>query len=70
MLLKNFIIELDLMNGSVGVVKKIVYKNKNRPKNKDNPLPAYVIVEFINANLPNDKKHFLCTQTMGFLFLL
>ena len=29
MLLKNYIVELNLMNGSVGIIKKIVYENKN-----------------------------------------
>ena len=32
--------------------------SRNGPKNKDNPLPAYVIVEFKHVNIPNKKKPF------------
>ena len=58
MLLKNYIVELNLMNGSVGIIKKIVYENKNGPKYKKYPLPACVIVEFKNVCLSEEKKAF------------
>ncbi len=45
MLLRNFIVEYKLMNGSIGIVKEIVYENKEGPADRNN-LPAYVIVEF------------------------
>ena len=58
MLLKNFIVELNLMNGSVGIVRKIVYKDKTGPYNSNNNLPEYVIVEFKNVNIPENNKPF------------
>ena len=45
MLLKNFVVELNIMNGSVGTVTDIVYKEKEGPREKNN-LPPYVVVDF------------------------
>ena len=45
MLIKNYIVEWKVMNGSVGTVVDIVYKNSNGPM-KENALPEYVIVDF------------------------
>lgn len=58
MLLKNFVVELNVMNGSVGIVRKIVYKNKEGPNSSRQSLPSYVIVEFRNASIPPNKKAF------------
>ena len=58
MLLRNFVVELNLMNGAVGVVRKIVYKEVDGPHSVNNPHPAYVIVEFRNVDIPEDKKSF------------
>ena len=45
MLSRNFIVEYKLMNGSIVIVKEIVYENKEGPADRDS-LPAYVIVQF------------------------
>ena len=52
MLLKNYIVELGLMNGSVGTVVDIVYEEAEGPRNQEN-LPAYVIVDFPKCLFPN-----------------
>ena len=46
MLMRNFVVEYKLMNGSIGIVKEIVYENKEGTADKDS-LPAYVIIEFL-----------------------
>ena len=38
LILKNFIVELNLMNGSVGTIKEIVYETIDGP-DKENALP-------------------------------
>ena len=43
MLLKNFIVELNIMNGSIVSIKDIVYETRDGP-DKENALPAYIIV--------------------------
>jgi hypothetical protein len=53
MLLRNFVVEYKLMNGSVGTIREIVYKSNNGPDN-DNELPSYVIVEFPNSTIPEE----------------
>ena len=58
MLLKNFVVELNLMNGAVGVVRKIVYKETAGPHDNTKPHPAYIIVEFRNVVIPEEKKAF------------
>ena len=55
MLLKNFVVEINLMNGAVGVVRKIVYKETAGPHDNTKPHPAYIIVEFRNVVIPEDK---------------
>lgn len=52
MLLRNFIVEHKLMNGSVGTVKRICYKNPEGPANPDKT--DYVIVEFPNSTIPEE----------------
>ena len=54
MLLVNVLPEQNLMNGSIGIVKAIVYKDKHGP---EGPLgskvqPAYAIVDFPSCEIP------------------
>ena len=58
MLLCNFIMELKLMNGSVGVVKEIVYRSPEGPRGPNGPKthPAYVIVDFPDFVIPEEQK--------------
>ena len=58
MLLKNFIPELKIMKGSIGIVHKIVYKHKQGPKYSDNELPSYVICNFTHSCISDNKKCF------------
>ena len=51
MLLKNYIVELGIMNGAVGTVVDIVYEEAEGPRNQNN-LPAYVIVDFPKCMFP------------------
>ena len=55
MLLKNFIVELNLMNGAVGTVKDIVYKEEEGPNNINN-IPAYIIVDFPKCLITDENK--------------
>ena len=55
MLLINVVPEQKLMNGSIGIVKAFVYKDKHGPEG--GPLgskvqPAYVIVDFPSCEIP------------------
>ena len=58
MLLKNFVVEHHLMNGSIGIVREIAYKDAIGPANSSD-LPAYVVVEFPNSIMPDTEKQFL-----------
>ena len=51
MLLVNFVVEVGLFNGSVGIIVKIVYKNSQGPREKG-AQPAYVVVNFPNSTIP------------------
>jgi len=51
MLLMNYIVELGLFNGSVGVIVKIVYKNREGPRERG-AQPAYVVVAFPGSRIP------------------
>ena len=55
MLLKNYIPDVFIVNGSIGIVKKIVYKSKEGPRNRNN-LPAYVLVDFPATKIPRNDK--------------
>ena len=55
MLIKNYIVEWKVMNGSVGTVIDIVYKDSNGPM-KENTLPEYVIVDFPYSCIPSEHK--------------
>ena len=59
MLLQNFIVEYKLTNGSVKIVRHIIYKESlgsKDPINPINPQPAYVIVEFTKSIIPKNDK--------------
>ena len=58
MLLRNFVVELNIMNGAVGIVRKIVYKEVAGPHDDMKPHPAYIIVQFKNVTIPEEKKAF------------
>jgi len=66
MLLKNFVVELGLMNGAVGTVKHLCYMHANGPHpnqdeydhgDYDNQL-QYAIVEFPDCQIPENSKFF------------
>ena len=50
MLLINFIVELKIMNGSIGEVKEIVYKTSDGLADV-NALPSCLIIKFPNSKL-------------------
>ncbi len=52
MLLHNFLVELGLMNGSVGYLKYIVYEDSAGPRADGNPQPLYVVVDFPDSLIP------------------
>ncbi len=56
MLLQNFVVEYNLTNGSVGKVISIIYKNKEGAREDPNVMPAYIIVDFQKATIPEDEK--------------
>ena len=58
MLLRNFIVEHNIMNGSVGIVRNIAFKHPTGPKSETNCLPSYVIVEFKCLNISEENKAF------------
>lgn len=57
MLLTNQIVEKKLMNGSIGKVVRIVYRNAEGPRDK-NAQPAYVIVDFPDFIINESEKCF------------
>ena len=57
LLLSNFVVEYKIMNGSVGTVTDIVYKDKAGPRDAK-ALPAYVNVYFPNSCIPDNDKLF------------
>lgn len=73
MLLKNFLVEYHLMNGSVGTVTHFCYKHCDGPNhNSENDL-QYAIVDFpISLSLPSPKKtnSFLICQGPVYPYLL
>ena len=58
MLLKNFVVEHNIMNGSVGTVRKIVYDEQRGPHSSPQKLPSYVVVEFRNVSIDDQSKAF------------
>ena len=57
LLLSNFVVEYKIMNGSIGTVVDIVYKDKAGPRDAK-ALPAYVTVHFPKSCIPNKDKLF------------
>lgn len=54
MLLCNYIVELNLKNGSVGRVHKIVYRTKEGSTKDPKIHPAYVVVDFPKCTIPEE----------------
>ena len=48
--------EFKLVNGSIGIVKKIIFENRNGPRNIPYELPACIIVEFKESNFSEEDK--------------
>ena len=57
LLLSNFVVEYKIMNGSIGTVVDIVYKDKAGPRDAKS-LSAYVIVYFPKSCIPDNYKLF------------
>ena len=56
MLVRNFIVDdYKIMNGAIGIVKDIVYKESDGPHHTDGELPASVIVDFPQTCIPQEK---------------
>jgi hypothetical protein len=58
MLLRKEIVELGLMNGSIGTIKAVVYKDAEGPRGPEGfkTHPAYVIVDFLDCKIPKENK--------------
>ena len=55
-LVRNFIVnDYKIMNGAVGIVKDIQYKEEDRPYHSDRELLVSVIVEFLQTCIPQEK---------------
>ena len=52
MLLNNYVVEWKLVNGSIGIVRGIVYGNSHGLNENFKHVTAYVIVEFTSASVP------------------
>ena len=50
MLLKNSSSEYKLVNGSIGIVKEMIFKHRNGTRHISYELPACFIVEFTESN--------------------
>ena len=46
------------MNGSIGVVKQILYEHPEGSTNDPSYLPTYFIAEFPQSTIPANKKYF------------
>eukprot|EP00957_Ditylum_brightwellii_P080253 6104439-Ditylum_brightwellii.AAC.1 len=57
MLLKNYVAELGIVNGCVNTVKKVVYRNRDGPR-EPGALPVYAIINFPSIDIPEEKKFF------------
>ena len=58
MLLKNYVVEENIMNGSIGVIEDIVYEQSSGLLSDSYSLPSYAIVNFKNASIPYNLKAF------------
>ena len=56
MLLKNYPYKYKLVNDSIEIVKKIIFENRNGPRNIPYELPACIIVEFKESNILGENK--------------
>jgi len=55
MLLTNIVPEYDLKNGSVGIIREIVYEHKEGSTKDPTIHPEYVLVEFPECKIPQEK---------------
>ena len=58
MLLRNYVVEENIMNGSIGVIEDIIYDDASGPHHQSQFLPSYVVVKFRNAMIPENMKAF------------
>ena len=56
MLLINELKEYKLINGSIGIVKEIIFEHKDRPRHIPYELPVCVIVEFKESTFTEGTK--------------
>ena len=56
MLLINELKEYKLINGSIGIVRKIMFEHKDEPTHIPYELPIYVIVELKESNFSKETK--------------
>ena len=56
MLLINELKEYKLINGSIGIVKEIIFEHKDGPRHIPYELPACVIVEFKESNFSEETR--------------
>ena len=56
MLLTNELKEYKLINGSIGIVKEIIFEHKDGPRHIPYELPACVIVEFKESTFAEGTK--------------
>ena len=54
MLLINELKEYKLINGSIGIVKEIMFEHKDWPRHIPYELPACVIIEFKESNISDE----------------
>jgi len=55
-LVRNFIVDdYKIVNGAIGIVRDIVYKEFDGPHHPTGELPAYIVVEFPHSCIPEDK---------------
>ena len=68
MLLRNFVVELNLMNGAIGEVVNIFYKEEDGPRG--NNIPAYVVVDFPKCSILEGSNGGSKKSVLIFLFLV
>ena len=71
MLLKNSPSKYKLVNGSIGIMKKIMFEHRNGPRYIPYELPACIIVKFKESNfLKKTNGELIYTKKNSFQLLL